>query len=230
MGKTGTAPGTTTLTLPGGRSIALADWIDDRQWTTIELQNGDVDTLNAFNAGRSQPITGGTRQMTLVDTNIESLGLVGHPKAHEFMVYSLWMEYVRACRPDVGDTNPILSSFSDPLNLRTFFELSRRLFCRYMYNQKKYSEGLIVDYPQGHGAYLFTTNATTELVTNGVPSPRDKVAMVLPIHEEELLEYRCEVTPVIALAIAQPASDGGTALAFADLRIGKSGLIKRSVR
>ena len=229
MGKTGTAPGTTTLTLPGGRSIALSDWIDDRDWTTIELQNGDNDTLNAFVAGRSQPITGGTRNMTLVDTNIESTGLNGHPKAHEWMVYSLGVEYTRATRPDQGETSPRLSSYSDPLTLRTFFELSRRIFCRYMYNQKKYSEGLVVDYPQGHGAQLFTTNPTTELVTNGVPSPRDGVAMVLPIHEEELLSYRMEITPVIAIAIAQAAADGGTALSYVDLRAIKRGLKKRSV-
>ena len=53
--------------------------------------------------------------------------------------------------------------------------------------------------------------------------------MVLPVHEEELLGYQMEVTPVIALAIAQPASDGGVALAFVDLRIIKRGLIKLTV-
>jgi hypothetical protein len=229
MGKTGTAPGTTTLTLPGGRAISLADWIDAWQWTTIELQTGDNDTLNAFTAGRSQPITGGTRNMTLVDTNIESTGLNGHPKAWEFMVYSFWVEFTRVCRANVGETNPRLTSYSDPLILRTFFELNRRLFCRYVYNGKKYIEGLPVDFPTGHGASIFTTNVTTEQVNNGVPSPRDRVALVLPVNEEELLGYEMEVTPVIALVINQGASDGGVALTFTDMRIGKSGLIKRRV-
>ena len=52
--------------------------------------------------GRSQPIVGGTRNMTLVDTNIESTGGQGHQKAHEFMVYSIACEYVRATRVTPG--------------------------------------------------------------------------------------------------------------------------------
>jgi len=229
-GKTGTAPGTTTLTLPGGRSIALADWVDDRQWTTIELQTGDTDTLQAFVQGRSQPIVGGTRNMTLWDTNIESTGGQGHQKAHEFMVYSIALEYARATRAAAGGTNPAINTYSDPLTFRTFFELTRRIFCRYMYNGKKYSEGHVSDYPQGQGPLVFSTNANVENVTNGRPSPRDAIAMVLPIHEQELLNYHMEISPVTALAINQAAADAGVALTFVDLRIIKRGLIKRSVR
>jgi hypothetical protein len=186
--------------------------------------------LQAFVQGRSQPIVGGVRNMTLVDTNLESTGGQGHQKAHEFMVYSLALEYVRATRAAAGANNPALATYSDPLTFRTFFELSRRIFLRYMYNSKKYSEGLVVDYPQGHGANVFSTNANLEAVTNGRPSPRDAIAMVLPIHEQELLNYHMEVTPVIALAINQAAADAGVALTFVDLRVIKRGLIKRSVR
>ncbi len=228
-GKTGTSPGTTTLTLPGGRAISLADWIDDRHWTTVELENGDNETLNAFSAGKSQPITGGTRGMTLVDTNIPGTGLNGLPKSWEFMIYGLAFEFMRVMRADAGETNPRLSSFSDPITLATFFQVNRRIFNRYVYNNKMYSEGLIFDYPAGHGIQLFTTNPAVELANNGVPSPRDRVAMVLPINEEELLGYAMEVTPVIALVIAQAASDGGVNLTFVDLRIIKNGLIKRNV-
>lgn len=229
MGKTGTATATTTITLPGGKAIAFADWIDNWHWTTVELQNGDNETLNAFVAGKSQPITGGTRGMTLVDTNIPGSGLTGLPKAWEFMIYGLFFEYVRVCRPTGQETNPRLTSFSDPITLRTFFEVSRRIFTRYMYNDKMYSEGLISDYPAGHGVSVFSTNAAVEVANNGIPSPRDRVALVIPIEEEELIGYRSEITPVVALVIAQAASDGGTVLSFLDLRIGKNGLIKRQV-
>lgn len=229
MGKVGIAPGTTTLQLPGGKTIALADWIDDKHWTTIELENGDNDTLNGFSSGRSQQVTGGTRTNTLVDTNVPRNGDSGLPKDWEFMVYGWALEVMRVTRPDQGETSPRLSSFSDPVNLRTMFELDRRLFCQYIYNGKMYTQGLFRDYPQGHGISLFTTNTTTELANNGIPSPRDRVALVLPVHERENLGYSFEVTPVIALAIAQAASDGGTALAFLDLRINKNGLIKRTV-
>lgn len=229
MGDVGTAPGTTTLTLPSGESIALADWIDDRHWTTVELENGDVTTLQAFSAGRSQQITGGTRMMTLVDTNVPSNGISGLPKDWGFLVYGFAFEFVRAARPTGAATQITLQDFSDPVRFATFFQLNRRLFNQYVYNGKMYSEGLCVDYPQGHGPSVFTTQPATEVVNNGVPSPRDRLAMVLPVYERELLGYGMNVTPVIALAIAQPASDDGADLSFIDMRITKNGLIKRTV-
>jgi len=228
-GKVGIAPGTTTLTLPNGVTVALGDWIDDKHWTTIELENGDNDTLNAFSSGRSQQITGGSRTNTLVDTNVPRNGDSGLPKDWEFYVYGWAMEVMRVSRPDQGETNPRLTSFSDPVNLRTLFELDRRIFCRYIYNGKMYSEGLLRDYPQGHGINLVTTQTNTELANNGVPSPRDRIALVLPVHERENLGYSMEITPVIALAIAQAASDGGADLTFVDFRVSKNGLIKRTV-
>lgn len=228
-GKVGIAPGTTTLTLPSGKTIALSDWIDDKHWTTVELENGDNDTLDAFASGRSQQITGGTRSNTLVDTNVPRNGSIGLPKDWEFMVYGWAMEIIRVTRPNQGEVAPRLTSFSDPVNLRTMFELDRRLFNKYVYNGKMYTEGLFRDYPQGHGISVFTTNTSTELANNGIPSPRDRVALVLPVHERENLGYSFEITPVIALAIAQPASDGGDVLNFADLRVIKNGLIKRTV-
>jgi hypothetical protein len=229
MGKVGIAPCTTTLQLPTGQTIALSDWIDDKHWTTVELQNGDNDTLNAFSAGRSQVITGGARTNTLVDTNVPRNGDSGLPKDWEFMIYGWAMEIIRVCRPNQGAQNPVLQSYSDPVTLRTMFEIDRRLFCKYIYNAKAYSEGLFRDYPQGHGISLFTTNTTTELANNGVPSPRDRVALVLPVHERENLGYTMEITPVIPLAISQAALDGNEVLEFADLRVIKNGLIKRTV-
>lgn len=224
MGNVGTAPGTTTITLPGGMTVALSDWIDDKQWTTIELENGDNETLQGFAQGRSQPIVGGTRNSTLVDTNIKGTGLTGLNKAWEFMVYGWAVEYVRATR-----SPSTLATYSDPVDQRTVFEMNRRIFMEYVYNGKEYTQGLIEDYPSGTGISIFTTNATTEQVNNGIPSPRDRVALVLPVRERELLSYFMNVTPVIALAISQAALDGGTALTVVDLRIKKNGLIKRTV-
>jgi hypothetical protein len=228
-GKVGVAPGTTTLTLPTGQSIALSDWIDDKHWTTVELEDGDNESLDAFASGRSQQITGGTRANTLVDTNVPRNGNIGLPKDWEFMVYGWAMEVIRVMRPNGVETSPRLTSYSNPVQLSTMFELDRRLFNRYMYNGKMYTEGLFRDYPQGHGISVFTTNTTTELANNGVPSPRDRIALVLPVHERESLGYGFEITPVIALAIAQPALDGEGDLNFVDLRIIKNGLIRRTV-
>lgn len=228
-GKVGVAPGTTTLTLPSGQSIALSDWIDDKHWTTVELENGDNDSLDAFASGRSQQITGGTRTNTLLDTNVPRNGSIGLPKDWEFMVYGWAFEVIRVCRPTGAEISPRLTSYSDPVNLRTMFELDRRLFNQYIYNGKMYTQGLFRDYPQGHGISLFTTNSSTELANNGIPSPRDRVALVLPVHERENLGYAFEITPVIALLIEQAAADGGEVLNFLDMRISKNGLIRRTV-
>lgn len=224
MGNVGTAPGTTTITLPGGLTVALSDWIDDKQWTTVELQTGDNEELQAFATGRSQPIVGGARNNTLLDTNIRGTGLTGLNKAWEFMVYGWAIEYMRATRAP-----STLAGFSDPLALQTVFELQRRIFVQYNYNGKDYCQGLIQDFPAGHGIYMNTTAAATELAQNGVPSPRDRVALVLPVRERELLSYSMSIVPVIALAIAQPATDGGADLDVVDMRIIKNGLIKRIV-
>ena len=228
-GKVGVAPGTTTLTLPSGQSIALSDWIDDKHWTTVELEDGDNDSLDAFASGSSQQITGGTRTNTQLDTNVPRNGSIGLPKDWEFMVYGWAFEVIRVTRPTGAEISPRLTSYSDPVNLRTMFELDRRLFNQYVYNGKMYTQGLFRDYPQGHGISLFTTNSSTELANNGIPSPRDRVALVLPVHERENLGYAFEIIPVIALSIDQAAADGGAALHFLDMRISKNGLIKRTV-
>ncbi len=234
MGYVGVAPGTTTITLPDGSTVALSDWIDDKLYGTVQLNNGQNNEVIAFSNGRSQPIPGGTRIQTRVDTNIPRNGESGLPKDWEMLVYGWGIKMVRAMRPSDGSTQPILAdqvtnSLSDPVAQRTFFNIDRVLFCEYRYNDKQYSQGVIQDYPQGGGINLVTTNAAREQVTNGTPSPRDRVALVLPVHERENLGYQMRLQPEAALIINQPASDGNTALEFLDLKVYKWGLIKRTV-
>lgn len=232
MGFVGVAPGTTTLTLPDGSVIALADWIDDKHFGTIELENGDTSAIEMFQTGRSQQIPGGTRVQTKVDTNIPRSGDSGLPKDWELLVFGLAAKPVRAMRPNaqgmfiLPDTG---GAFSDPLILRTLFNVDRVTALSYIYNNKEYSSGVIEDYPQGHGYFVFSTNPAFELAQNGVPSPRDRNALVLPIHERENLGYRWTYQPEAALVIAQPASDGGDDLTAVDIRGYKNGLVKRTV-
>jgi hypothetical protein len=213
--------------IPGYGAVALGDWIDDRNWTMVELQNGDTDTLDAFASGRSQQITGGTRPNSLWDTNVPGNGTSGLPVSWEALWYGFAFEPARCVRP-AGNFST-LADFSDPVRLNTFFELDRRVFCRYVYNNKMYSEGHIADYPAGNGPSVTTTNPATEWVNNGIASPRDRLAMVLPVHETELLQYAFQITPVIALQIDQPASDGEGNETVLDLRVKKNGLIRRNV-
>lgn len=234
MGFVGTAPGTTTLTLPDGSTIALADWIDDKLYGSIQVVNAQTAPLEAFSAGRSQQIPGGTRVQTRVDTNIPRNGDSGLPKDWEMLVYGWGIKYTRACRPANGATQPQLqdvagSALSDPTILRTIFNIDRVTYFAYEYNAKVYSSGVLQDYPQGHGFNVFSTNTSFELAQNGVPSPRDRVALVLPVHERENLGYKGNFNFEASPIISQTASDGGTALTFVDIKLYKYGLIKRTV-
>jgi hypothetical protein len=227
------APGTTTITLQDGTTIALSDWIDDKLYGTVELVNGQNNQVIAYSNGRSQPIPGGTRIQTRVDTNVPRNGEAGLPKDWEMLVYGWSWKFTRAMRGLLATGAIVLAdgagAFSDPVDQRTFFDLDRVLFFEYRYNDKQYTQGTIQEYPQGHGMNLVTTNAAREQVTNGVPSPRDRVALVLPVHERENLSYQGILQPEAALVIAQAASDGGAVLDHVDVKLYKQGMIKRTV-
>jgi hypothetical protein len=236
MGQVGVAPGTTTITLPDGSTIALADWIDDKLYGSVQITNGQTTPVEAFSTGRSQIIPGGSRVQTRVDTNIPRAGDNGLPKDWEMLIYGIGIKMVRVMRPGLNAT-PVLAdgagaaptSLSNPAMLTTLFQVDRVTSFSFEYNGKIYSSGVIQHYPQGHGFSVFSTNSNFELAQNGVPSPRDRVAMVLPIHMRENLGYKGIFQPEAALVINQAASDGSTALTFADLRVDLNGLIKRTV-
>jgi hypothetical protein len=231
-GTVGVAPGSYTFTLPTGQTITIEDWIDDKLYSTVQLQNGQTSAVEAYTSGRGQPIAGGSRVQTDVDTNTPRAGDNGLPMAWEAFIYSIGVECVRVERPATGQTQPQLAdsggAWSDPPLLRTLFNVNRVTFAYFFYNTRPYSYGVLADYPQGVGYTLFTTNATTELANNGVPSPRDRQSMVLPIWLRENIGFRFPFEPKAPLVISQDASDGGDDLTFADFKVRSFGLVKRS--
>ena len=235
MGTVGVAPGTTTFTLQNGDVIALVDWVDDRLYSTIQIGNAQGTPLEAFGAALSQQIPGGTRPMTAVDTNVPRAGSNGLPQAYEMLIFSIQSEIQRVCRPPTGVAvaQPVLAdgagALSNPARLATLFEVNRLFSVTMKYREKVYAEGLMVDFPQGHGFSGFSTGSDYDLVQNGIVSPRDRNAMVLPVRLGEGLAYKVIHAPAGAPVIAQPASDGGVALAFVDIRDTFSGLVKRPV-
>lgn len=233
MGTVGVAPGTTTFTLASGEVIALVDWIDDRYYAVVQLSNAQATPVEAFSAALSQQIPGGTRSVTAVDTNIPRAGSNGLPQAYEMLVFSIGMKAVRACRPVTGGTQPQLAdgggALSDPVRLATLFQIDRLCALEFKYREKTYAQGVMQDFPQGHGFYVFSTASDMEIAQNGIPSPRDRNAMVLPIRLQENLGYKMVISPAAALGIAQPASDGGANLGFVDIKTYLYGLIKRPV-
>lgn len=219
--------------MESGQTIQISDWIDDKLYSTVQVNNGQNGPVEAFSAGRSQQIPGGTRTSTRVDTNIPRAGSAGLPQSWEMYVYGVGIKMVRVERPATGATQPQLAdsngALSDPPTLRTLFNVDRVTYLEYNYNGKTYSQGVMQDYPQGHGFSVFSTNSFFELAQNGVPSPRDRNALVLPVWMRENLGYSFSMQPEAALVINQLASDAGAALTFADLKVYFYGLIRRNV-
>ncbi len=233
MGTVGVAPGTTTFTRQDGTVISLADWIDDRVYGAIQLSNGQSGSLECFGAGLSQQIPGGTRTLTSTDTNLQRPGSNGLPQAYELLVFSIGIDFVRACRPQTGQAQPVIAdgsgALSEPLRNSTFFGINRVTNIQFKYREKVYAEGVPVNFPNGRGAWINATSSDFEVVNNGRPDPRSRNSMVLPIRLQENLSFKLVFAPQSPLAIAQQASDGGTALAFVDAKGELNGLFKRPV-
>jgi hypothetical protein len=232
-GTVGVAPGTTTLTLPNGQTVAISDWIDDKLYSTVQITNNQTSPVEAFTAGRSQPIPGGTRASTRVDTNIPRNGDSGLPQSWSMFIYGIGIKMVRIMRPQQGQTSPVMAdgsgALSAPPTLNTLFQFDRVTYLEFTYNGKQYTYGVAQDYPQGHGFYVFATTSSFELAQNGVPSPRDRNALVLPIEIRENLGFKLSFQPEAPIVINQAAPDEGAPLTFADVKTYLYGLLKRSV-
>lgn len=233
MGTVGVAPGTTTFTLQDGSVISLADWVDDRIFSTIQLSNGQSGALECFGAGLSQQIPGGTRTLTSADTNLQRAGSNGLPQAYELLVFSIGIDFIRACRPQTGATQPVIGdgsgALSEPLRMATFFGINRLTNIQFKYREKTYSEGIPVNFPTGRGAYINATTSDFEVVQNGRPDPRSRNSMVLPIRLQENLSFKLVFAPQSPLVISQDATDGGNDLTFVDAHGELNGLFKRPV-
>lgn len=231
-GTVGVAPGTTTIQMDNGKTISIEDWIDDKLYSTVQMVNAQTSPVEAFVSGRSQPIPGGTRASTRVDTNIPRSGDTGLPMSWEMYIYGIGIKMVRVMRATTAGSVVLADgsgALSNPPTLQTLFNVDRVTYLEFAYNDKKYTYGVIQDYPQGHGFNVFSTNSNFELAQNGIPSPRDRNALVLPIWLRENLAYKMSFSPEAPLVINQNASDGSTALTYADVKTYLYGLIRRNV-
>ncbi len=231
-GTVGVAPGTTTIQMADGKTISIEDWIDDKLYSTVQLVNQQSSPVEAFIAGRSQPISGGTRASTQVDTNVPRSGDSGLMQSWEMYIYSLCVSPVRVMRPTAAGA-VVLADGSGALSnvptLQTLLNVDRVTYLKFRYNEKDYSYGVMSDYPAGKGYNVFSTNAVFENANNGVPSPRDRQALVLPIWLRENLAYKMSFSPEAPLVINQAASDGSTNLTYMDVKTSAYGLIRRNV-
>ena len=245
--------GTLTVKIPGfPQPISFADWTHDNLFHTVELQGGDTNEVQAFIGAQGSQIPGGTRILTEVDTNIPRSGDNGLSEGWEALVYSIQLEPVREMARSAGapggaftledsatqSSRPVHVGGADPAYTAggILFDFLRKTFCKFTVNQKVKSEGPAVNYPQGVGISVFGTTTDLEVANNGIPSPRDARAFVLPIWIQPNIAFVMKLRPQVALGngVATPWYvdwSGLTAVALGfDIRVRLVGLIKRPVQ
>jgi hypothetical protein len=243
--------------------IEFADWTHDRLYHTVEFEGGDSGTVQTFIGAQGAPIPGGQRTLTLVDTNIPRSGDTGLQEGWEMLIYSIQLEIVREMGRNVAQqffqlqdqTTSTANQFSrnthvggyDPANSAggVLFDFFRKTYHKFQVNQKVQSEGPASKYPQGSGISVFGTTTSLEVANNGIPSPRDQSAFVLPIWLKPNIAYVGLLSPQAALGITGANAAAGppfptvegyfdwtgipaTNLGF-DLRETLEGLLKRPV-
>lgn len=227
LNRVGVAPGTVTLELPDGSVVGLIDYIDDKLFGTIEYSNGENNRLQAFSAGVSQQIPGGTRATTLVDTNVPRSGDSGLPQDWGMFVYGVGVTLKRVHR-DATQLGVAVNASAFPDD-QTYFHFNERVRIDYMYNGRPYVTGVLSDYPQGGGLHLYATATDLNIASNGIPSPRDRTSFFVPIHMRMGLGYFAQYQPEAALIISQTALDGGAVYTNLDVVTRLWGLIGRTV-
>lgn len=199
--------------------IEFADWTHDRLYHTVEFEGGDSQTVQTFIGAQGAPIPGGQRTLTLVDTNIPRSGDTGLQEGWEMLIYSIQLEIVREMGRNVAQqffqlqdqTTSTANQFSrnthvggyDPSNSAggVLFDFFRKTYHKFQVNQKVQSEGPASKYPQGSGISVFGTTTSLEVANNGIPSPRDQSAFVLPIWLKPNIAYVGLLSPQAALGI-----------------------------
>jgi hypothetical protein len=243
-----TNTGTLTVKIPGFPTpIQFADWTHDNLFHTVEFQRGDTNEVQAFIGAQGSPIPGGSRVLTEVDTNIPRSGDNGLSEGWEALVYSIQIEITREMARTAAQaafsledtaavqfSRPTHVGGSDPAYLAggVLFDFVRKTYCKFTVNQKVKSEGPVVNYPQGAGISVFGTTTDLEVANNGIPSPRDARAFVLPVWIQPNIAFVMKMRPQVALGDATLVDWSGlsaAALGF-DVRVRLVGLVKRPVQ
>lgn len=210
-------------------AIKFTEWQQGLLYATVQFTNGDTDELVAFvSTGNSIP--GGIRTATKIDSNMPRSGDNGLPDAWKLLLYSIQISIARVCWTALDATEPTMASASVPATLATAFELDRKVYMEFQYNDKKRFDGHLSDFPSGSGYHLVTQTAGQEIAQFGGPTQRDAVSFVIPLELEPGVSIKMPLRPMIALVIAQPV---GIAVPVnynhVDLRVKLVGLLQRPI-
>lgn len=208
--------------------IEFADWTHDRLYHTVEFEGTDSQPIQTFIGAAGSPIPGGQRVLTAADTNIPRSGDTGLQEGWEMLIYSIQIAVTREMarnsaqqffqlqdQTNAGGAtqfsrNVHLGGY-DPSNTAggVLFDFLRKTYHRFQVNQKVQSEGTVDKYPQGSGPSVFGTSTALEIATNGIPSPRDQGAFVLPIWIRPNIAYVGVLSPQAALGIGGASAAAG---------------------
>lgn len=234
-GQVGVPPGTTTVQM-GGQTFAFGNWADDKLYGSGEFHSGQTDEEQLLVGGRSEPIPGGTRKQNKFDTNVPKGGLNGLPQDWEVYAFVFALQITRVMRgPTANPDNAIFpdtgGAFSDPPRLRpAWFDIGRKMYVEFQYNETRWTQGDCLDYPQGKGYSVQSVGSNVEIAQNSRPTPRDRVALVLPVWMRSGLGYLATFAPQAALTIDQAASDNSSEhLDMVDIKFVIYGLLKKVV-
>ena len=222
-------PGTLTVRVRGVPfPIEFADWTHDRLYHTVEFEGGDAQIIQTFIGAAGSPIPGGSRVLTIVDTNIPRSGDTGLQEGWEMLIYSIQLQVVREMGRNASQQAFSLQDLTnaggatqfsrnvhmggyDPTNTvgGVLFDFLRKTYHKFQVNQKVQSEGPVEKYPQGSGMSVFSTATSMENANNGMTSPRDQMAFVLPIWLRPNIAYVGILAPQAALGIGGASAAAG---------------------
>ena len=197
------ADGTTSIRVPGiPGEIAFGDWIHNREWSTSRFtstQSAAVPALSAA-AGELQP--GGTTSLTTRQASMPAGGGRGFPPGYEMYVYSIQLVFGSATGVRFNNAVTVASGPADG----DFAQVYCRTLFTFKVQNKLKSHGGIYKYPSGGGLYLTgndTSNATNRAWSNnGLPSPRDQAAFIIPHLLEPNIPFAGEYNFDAALALS----------------------------
>jgi len=186
--------------------VKFADWRWDRIWSTISFSDGDSARRDFFIGVPGTQIAGGRRTLTDVDTNVPRSGDNGLPIDWEMFVFSIRTGILRVVGTDTPGA-PVdfddSSMDSDTPNRRMWFELDRKCKLEFRVNNKNRNEGRFEDYPSAGGISVVTNDLAETLANNGIPSPRDGFALVIPVHLRPNVNFKVGCQPVVKLSLNQ---------------------------
>lgn len=201
--------GTLSIKLPGVDGVVkFGDWRWYRVWNRVYFVEGDTEEKLFFANGIGQRISGGTRNVTKVDTNQPRSGDTGLPTDWAAYIYQPKLSVVEVAGTD-GDVDSPGAFDAGSLdtaqpNDRILFEVERKVFFQLEANDKMRQNGHFIDYPRGGGI----NNAGNQTMgfnqpTNGIPSPRDAHQLVVPVQFDANQNFQMRATPVAAMALDQ---------------------------